>query len=54
MPYHPDSSTLTFSFSLFLSLCCTGGIYGDAVSGLSGGVLSLTDQNRFVACGEPR
>lgn len=38
---------------LFPSLCCTGGIYGDAVSGLSGGVLPLANQDRSTARGEP-
>lgn len=37
---------------LFPSLC-TGSIYGDAVSGLSGGMLPLADQNRSITRGEP-
>lgn len=41
------------SLSLSLSLCCIGSIYGDAVSGLSGGVLSLANQDRSTARGEP-
>lgn len=36
----------------FPSLCRTGGIYGDAVSGLSGGMLSLANKDRSAACGE--
>lgn len=31
----------------------SGGVYGDAVSGLFGGVLSLADQDRSVTRGEP-
>lgn len=38
---------------LFPSLCYTGSIYGDAVSGLSGGVLPLANQNRSTTRGEP-
>lgn len=45
----PPLSTTTFSSSL----CRAGGIYGDAVSGLSGGVLSLADQDRSAARGKP-
>jgi len=43
-----------YYYGLFPSLCRTGSIYGDAVSGLSSGVLSLTNQNRSIARGEPR
>lgn len=44
---------LSLSPPLFLSVCHTGGIYGDAVPGLSGGMLSLADQNRSTARRKP-
>lgn len=34
------------------TVCLSGGIYGDAVPGLPGGVLSFADQNRLVTLGE--
>jgi len=38
---------------LFYSLCCTGGIYGDAVSGLSSGMLPFANQDRSITRREP-
>jgi len=42
-----------YNLGLFPSLCRTGSIYGDAVSGLSGGVLPFANQDRSITHGEP-
>lgn len=48
----PRFSSITIISASF-PLCHTGGIYGDAVPSLSGGVLPLADQDRSIARGEP-